>query len=248
MKKFDLVGGRLGRSIETVTRMTEDRTTKMKKSARSLTLSILALLPTVSYAIPQNLAVDFRSPQIGAQVENDPTRVTLSDGIGFSGEGTPPFVWSNNYGIAEKAGRPLQFDELMLISGLPSITGMWIDDINNPKNAISEPLYWVGLNSNDLEVSAASGDTVRTEDGVTIRDEFGTGDHNAFISFSKPVDQVWVGGYDRAFAIEGFTGSDQSKHVPDGGGTLILFALALVGLIAFKKRAARVQHCPPQRV
>ena len=46
---------------------------------------------------------------------------------------------------------------------------MWIDDINNPDNAIAEPLYWVGLNSNDLEVSAASGDTVRTEDGQAGR-------------------------------------------------------------------------------
>jgi hypothetical protein len=235
----------------------------MKKSvALSLTLSILALLPTASYALPQNLVVDFRSPRIGAQViplppgaggyvggqglggdgspGYDPTQINLSNGITLSDYDAvePPFVWSKKYGIAEETG--ITDYENMVISGLPKgITGMLIDNIVNPNNAIAEPLFWVGLSYDDLEVSSASGDTTRTKDGVTITEELGK-DHRDFISFNKPVDQVWVGGYDGTFAIEGFTGSDPAKHVPDGGSTLILFGLALVGLVAFKKTASRI--------
>jgi hypothetical protein len=59
----------------------------------------------------------------------------------------------------------------------------------------------------------------------------------------SPVDEIALGGFNGSYAIAGFT-----KSVPDAGSTVILFGLALVGLVAFNKRAACVQHCPQQLV
>jgi hypothetical protein len=56
------------------------------------------------------------------------------------------------------------------------------------------------------------------------------GTEQEFVSFSEPVDQVYVSGYGGAFAIEGFT-TTKPEHVPDGGSTVVLLAAGLLGLV-----------------
>jgi hypothetical protein len=221
--------------------------TKMKKSALSL-LSILALLPTVSYATPQELAVNLRSAAVGVQLFRDPAGFTLRDGVTVTDDsaaigGSGPLAWSPKYGIS---------GEDIAVSDLPGITGMWIDDITHP---VAESVFFVGLYPGFSNiVGSESGSNVIVQNGVTITVGPGgpiepngiqapkvttdpDGTEREFVSFSQPVDGVFVAGYNGAFAIEGFTGSEPSKHVPDSGSTLMLLGFALVGLIAVKKRA-----------
>jgi hypothetical protein len=93
----------------------------MRKTVLSLVLWTLILSPS-AYAFPQRLAVNLRSDQAGADVYLDPDKITLRDGVTVS---TPynslaPLAWSPKYGISGSA---------ILVSDLPGITGMWIDDI-----------------------------------------------------------------------------------------------------------------------
>ena len=229
----------------------------MKKSeALSLTLSILALLPTASYATLENLVVDFRSPSVGAQLSQDPTQFTLSDGVSVMDDsaaigGSGPLAWSPKYGISGEA---------VAVSDLPGITGMWIDDITHP---IAESVFFVGLYPGFSNiVGSESGSNSITQNGVTITvgpdgpiEPNGLqapkvttepdGTQREFVSFSQPVDGVFVAGYNGAFAIEGFTGSEPSKHVPDSGSTLVLFGMALVGLVVVKERATSAHRLAP---
>jgi hypothetical protein len=226
---------------------------------KRITTLALIVLSTSAYALQEKLAIDFRSPRIGAEVPplppgsgtpqptndytNDQYTTKFFDGVGITDydEIDPPLVWSKKYGIAQVAGpiyvwgqsplpgpQPFLEQEDMVISGLPSITGMWLDNITNPN-------IFVGLRyANGLNVTGI-------DDGVTITFGPETKNRSEFVSFSQPVDTVSLEGLNASYAVEGFTKTDKSdppKHVPDGGSTALLLGAGLIGLAGMKIKSA----------
>jgi hypothetical protein len=202
-----------------------------------LTLALIVangiLLPS-AYALQQKLAIDFRSPCIGAQVlgAGDPTKMTLADGITFEDPyPEAPAVWSRRYGVLKKSedvNAPYNSVGLSReITDRAGIAGILVDDIRKP-NSFTAALIWAGLDAG--KHFPIGNPQTWIDDGVAIT--FGPGrDHQEFISFSQPVKAVDVSGNNGSFAIEGLTQSVSPKHVPDGGSTLLLLAGGLISLM-----------------
>jgi len=231
------------------------------------------MLSPSAYALQQKLAVNFRSPQVGAEVFQDPYEVTLGDGVTITDDSVAPLEWSPKYGIENAPGvNPATggiYGAAIFVTDLPGITGMWIDDINQPTAFHGGgPLFFVSLGPNDITLVGgdSGGNSARDflDPNVIITvgpggpmqlggiqtpketiEPDGTG--REFVSFSEPIDQVFVSGYNGAFAIEGFTESvSRPEHVPDGGSTLVLFATGLFGLVGMQMIRKRMlcQHAP----
>jgi hypothetical protein len=226
-----------------------------------LTAVTLALTLPSAYAIPQKLAINFRSPRIGAQIPistpvtpqpgYDPVQINLKDGIVLADTNGAPFIWSHQYGLSAATG--YDGGEHMMITGLTGITGMLIDDIKTPYiptpngplipiQATEVPYFTVGVNGGPFYFL---GDNT-TSDGGVIIDYGPLKNGTEFISFSQPVDEVNIGQYISSFAVAGFTTSEQAKHhVPEGGSTLLLLGGGLLSLMGVARlaRSGKSQPC-----